>query len=122
MLSEEELTYKIRGCVFEVYKELGAGFAEKVYEKALLIELKKQNLECEAQRTIIVKYKNEIVGEYIADIVVENKVVLELKAVNQINAAHEAQVLNYLKATDLKVGLLINFTYPKASVKRYVVS
>jgi len=121
LMLEEELTYKIRGCVFEVYKVLGVGFAEKVYENALLIEFNKEGLECVAQQKIKVNYKKEIVGEYIADIVVENKVILELKAVNKIIPAHEAQILNYLKATGIKVGLLINFTHPKAVVKRYVL-
>lgn len=122
MLNEEELTYKIRGCVFEVFKELGAGFSEKVYEKALMIELKNQGLDSKAQQSLTVLYKNEIVGEYVTDIVVDKKVVLELKAISKITSVHEAQILNYLKATGLKVGLLINFTYPKASVKRYVLS
>lgn len=122
MLDEEELTFKIRGCVFEVFRELGAGFTEKVYEKALLLELKSQGLECKAQQLLKVHYKKQVVGEYITDIVVENKVVLELKAINKITSVHEAQILNYLKATGIKVGLLINFTYPKAIVKRYVLS
>ena len=122
MLDEEELTYKIRGCVFEVYKELGAGFAEKVYEKALFIELEKQGLSVQAQQPLVVYYKGTNVGEYIADLIVEGKVVLELKAVITMNPSFEAQILNYLKATGLKLGLLINFTYPKASIKRYVLS
>ena len=121
MLKEEELTYKIRGCVFEVYKELGAGFLEKVYENALLIEINKQGLNCKSQQGLTVKYKGTVVGEYFADIVVEDKVLLELKAVNKITPIHEAQLLNYLKSTGIKVGLLINFGYPKAIVKRYVL-
>lgn len=104
-----------------MFRELGAGFSEKVYENALLIELKKQGLQCRSQQALSVKYKDEIVGEYVTDIVVEDIVVLELKAVSKINTAHEAQILNYLKATGLKIGLLINFTYPKATIKRFVL-
>ncbi len=122
MLEEEELTYKVRGCVFEVYKELGAGFLEKVYENALMIELRKQGLNCSSQQALIVKYKETVVGEYIADILVEGRVIIELKSVSKITTIHEAQLLNYLKSTGIKVGLLINFAYPKATVKRYVLS
>lgn len=118
---EEELTFKIRGCIFEVFKELGAGFSEKVYEKSLVLETEKQGLNCKAQQNITVEYKNEIVGEYCTDIIVEDKVLLELKAVSKLLPVHEAQILSYLKATGIKVGLLINFTHPKASVKRYVL-
>jgi len=121
MLDDKELTYKIRGCVFEVYRELGAGFLEKVYEKALLIELRKQGLNCKAQQSLTVKYKENVVGEFLTDIVVEDRVILELKSTNKITSAHEAQILNYLKATGIKFGLLINFTYPKATVKRYIL-
>lgn len=121
MLNQEELTYKIRGCVFEVFRELGAGFAEKVYENALLIELEKQGLKCKSQQIISVMYKEKIVGEYTTDIVVADKVLLELKAVSKLTPTHEAQVLNYLKATGIKIGLLVNFTHPKASIKRYIL-
>jgi len=121
MLEDEELTYKIRGCVFEVYRELGAGFLEKVYENALMIEMQNQGLLFKSQQSLNVKYKNVIVGEFITDVVVENRVLLELKAISKITSLHEAQILNYLKATDLKIGLLINFTYSKATVKRYVL-
>ena len=118
---EEELTYKIRGCVFEVYKELGSGFLEKVYENALMIELRKQGLKCESQVPLNVSYKSNIVGEYVVDVLVEGKIVLELKAVSKLLPVHEAQVLNYLKATGIKIGLLVNFTHPKASIKRYIL-
>lgn len=121
MLNEEELTYQIRGCVFEVFRELGAGFAEKVYENALLHELEKQGLECKSQQVLSVMYKEIVVEEYVTDIVVADKVLLELKAVSKLTSVHEAQVLNYLKATDIKIGLLVNFTHPKASIKRYVL-
>ena len=82
MLEDEELTYKIRGCVFDVFKELGAGFLEKVYENALMIELLKQSVRCKAQHSLTVRYKGAVVGEYLADILVEDRVIIELKAVN----------------------------------------
>ena len=88
MLDEEELTFKTRGCVFEVFRELGAGFTEKVYEKALLLELKSQGLEFKEQQLLKVHDKKQVVGEYVTDIVVENKVVLELKAINKITSIH----------------------------------
>ena len=121
MLMEEELSYVIRGCVYEVFKHLGCGFLEKVYENALLEELKDQGLYAESQIPIKVLYKKEVVGEYIADIVVEDTVILELKAQQQLLKIHEAQLLNYLKATDTKVGMLVNFAYPKATIKRFVL-
>lgn len=120
LLYEKELTYRIRGCVYEVYKELGAGFLEQVYETALMKEFALQGIFATKQVSFDVVYKNVIVGKYIADIVVENKVILELKAQEKISGAHEAQLINYLKASDLRVGLLVNFCYPKAEIKRIV--
>lgn len=120
-MEDEKLTYKIRGCVYEVSKELGAGFLEQVYKNALLDELTNAGLQCEAEKKITVQYKGKEIGHYVADIIVEQKIILELKAQKQLTKAHEAQILNYLKATKLKVGLLINFTHPKAEVKRYVL-
>lgn len=116
-----DITYKINGAVFEVNRVLGAGFLEKVYENALLMELRNQGLKAESQIPIVVKYKGAEVGEYFADIVVEEQIILELKAVNQLQKIHEAQLLNYLKATGYRLGLLINFTHPKAQIKRFVV-
>jgi len=116
-----DLTYKINGAIFEVNKILGYGFLEKIYENALLIELKKRRLNVESQVPINVEYKDEIVGEYFADIVVENKVILELKSIDSLQKIHEAQLLNYLKATGYKIGLLVNFTHPKAEIKRFVL-
>ena len=94
---------------------------EKIYEKALLVEFHKRGLKSEGQVPICVKYKDEVVGEYFADIVVEDKIIIELKAVEQIQKIHEAQLLNYLKATGYKNGLLINFMHPKAEIKRFVL-
>jgi GxxExxY protein len=116
-----ELTYQINGAIFRTNRELGAGFLEKVYENALLVELRDQGLKAENQVPIKVTYKGTDVGEYYADIVVENQVILEIKAAEALQKAHEAQLLNYLKATGYKIGLLVNFTYPKAQVKRFIV-
>ena len=116
-----DITYKIRAAIFEVNRVLGWGFLEKIYENALLIELKNRGLNAKAQVPIHVNYKGELVGEYFADIVVEDKVILELKAVESLQKIHEAQLLNYLKATKYKVGLLVNFKHPKAEIKRFVI-
>jgi GxxExxY protein len=116
-----ELTFRIRSAAFQVNKQLGSGFLEKVYENALLIELRNVGLNAEAQVPVKVRYKGHEIGEYFADIVVENEVIIELKAVESLQKSHEAQLLNYLKATGYKVGLLINFTYPKAQIKRFVL-
>ena len=117
----DELTYKINGAIFEVNKVLGTGFLEKVYENALLVELRNMGLTAKNQVPININYKGKLVGEYFADIIVEDKVVLELKATDSIQKIHEAQLLNYLKATNFKIGLLVNFTHPKAEIKRFVL-
>jgi len=117
-----DITYAINGAVFEVNRVLGAGFLEKVYEIALLIELKRRGLKAENQVPIRVFYKENAVGEYLADIVVEKKVIVELKTVEKLDKVHEAQLLNYLKATGMQVGLLVNFKHPKAQIKRMVLN
>lgn len=106
---EKELTSKIIKSFYNVYNILGYGFLEKVYERAMLIELKKQSLSCESQKPINVYYDDENVGEYFADILVEKKVIVELKAVEKLIKKHETQLYNYLKATDVEVGLVLNF-------------
>ena len=116
----EDITREIIGAAFEVYKVLGYGFFEKVYENALLIELQLRALKVESQKPIRISYKGDSVGDYIADILVEEKVIVELKAEKEYNAKHEAQLINYLKATGLKVGLLINFGEDKCKPKRMV--
>ena len=116
-----ELTYKINGAIFEVNRVLGSGFLEKVYENALIEELKELGLKAENQVPINVKYKGKDVGEYYADIVVEKRVIIELKAIDSLQKIHEAQILNYLKATDFEIGLLVNFTHPKAEIKRFIL-
>mgnify|MGYP001549966278 FL=1 len=117
----DDITYKINGAIFEINRELGAGFLEKVYENALVVELKTRGLQAEHQVPITVKYKGSTVGEYFADIVVEDQVIIELKAIDSLQKIHEAQMLNYLKATMYKIGLLVNFTHPKAVIKRFVL-
>jgi GxxExxY protein len=115
-----DVTYAINGAVFEVNRVLGPGFLEKVYENALLIELRSRGLKAEAQVPIKVRYKDDVVGEYIADIFVEDRVIVELKTVESLEKIHEAQLLNYLKATGLNIGMLVNFRHPKAEIKRLV--
>ena len=121
MLQEEQISYAIRGCVFEIYRQLGCGFLEKVYERALLAELELQGLRAKAQVPLTIQYKNAVVGEYFADVIVENRILLELKAQQTLPRACQAQLLNYLKATGLHLGMLVNFTFPKASIKRIVL-
>ena len=116
-----ELTYLINGAIFEVNRILGPGFLEKVYENALLMELKARGIKAAAQYPIKVRYKDQIVGEYFADLLVEDQVIIELKTVDKIEKIHEAQLLNYLKATGIKVGLLVNFKSTKADIKRLVL-
>ncbi|HED08669.1 MAG TPA: GxxExxY protein [Ignavibacteria bacterium] len=105
----QELTSKIIGAYYKVYNSLGYGFLEKVYENALKIELRRLNLKVEQQKNIKVVYEGFEVGDYFADLIVEDLVIIELKAAEAICEQHEAQLLNYLKATDIEVGLLLNF-------------
>ena len=108
-MKHSDLTGKIIECAYNVHNTLGFGFLESVYQNALLIELRKSGIQAEKEKPIKVHYDKQIVGDYIADIIVEDKVILELKAVKEIHPAHEAQLVNYLKATGIEVGLLINF-------------
>ena len=113
-----EITYIINGAIFEVNRILGPGFLEK----ALLIELRERGLKVKNQVPINVKYKGQSVGEYIADLLVEEKVIVELKTVESLTKVHEAQLLNYLQATGIKIGLLVNFKSQKAEIKRMVLN
>jgi GxxExxY protein len=97
---------------------MGYGFLESVYEKCLMIELKKAGLRAERQKPICVEYEGQIVGEFIADIIVEESVILELKSVKQIIRAHEVQLVNYLVATGIDIGLILNFAEQKVEVRR----
>ena len=117
-----DITYKINGAIYEVNRLLGPGFLEKVYENALLIELHERGLKTENQVPIEVQYKAANVGEYFADLLVEDTVIVELKTVENLTKLHEAQLLNYLKATGVKVGLLVNFQNKKAQIKRMVLN
>jgi GxxExxY protein len=114
----DELTGKILEASFEVSKELGAGFLESVYEKALMVALKQKGLNAVSQVPLQVKFRGVIVGEFYADIMIENKVLLELKAVSRILPEHKAQVINYLKATGIEIGLLLNFGNAKLEYNR----
>ena|SRR5689334_7946114 len=116
----DEITEKIIGCVYEVSNTLGSGFVEKVYENALVHQLLKSNLRVIQQHQINVFYDHVLVGEFFADLLVEEKVLLELKAVRQLDDVHTAQVMNYLKASGLPICLLINFGRPKVEIRRFV--
>jgi len=119
-LLHDDITDKAIKAFYNVYNKLGYGFLEKVYENALMIELKKLGLSAVRQKSIKVYYEEELVGNYYADILVESKVILELKAASSLTKEHEAQLLNYLKATDVEVGLLLNFsTKPQLSRKLF---
>ena len=124
MIDDEDtlnkLSEKIIGSAFEVSNVLGAGFLEKVYENALNVELTMGGLNVRQQAPLEVRYKEEVVGEYFADILVEESLIVELKAVKDLNDIHVAQCLNYLKGTGLKLCLLINFGKPRIEIKRIV--
>ena len=109
MYKYAELTEKIVKAAQNVHNKLGYGFLEKVYHNAMVLELRKTGLEAASEKAIAVCYDGQVVGEYFADIVVADKVILEIKAVQTVNTAHEAQLVNYLKATNIDVGLLLNF-------------
>ena len=116
----KELTEKIIGCAYRVYNRMGFGFLESVYEKCMLIELRKADLDAESQKPITVYYENEIVGEFVADIIVNDTIILELKSVRRIIKAHEVQLVNYLVSTGKPVGLILNFGERKVEVKRKI--
>jgi GxxExxY protein len=108
-LKHKELTEVVIGTFYEVYNELGFGFLESVYENALVIALTEKGLKVEQQIPIPVWFRGQRVGDFVADLLVENTVILELKAVLTINDSHKAQLLNYLRATEIEIGLLLNF-------------
>ena len=114
----ESLIKKVIQCVYNVRLQLSSGFLETVYQKALLIELSKQNIQAEAEVPVDVYYDDSVVGEYRADIVVEKKVILEIKAIQHLLPVHEAQLVNYLTATKIDCGLLINFGGERLEIKR----
>ncbi len=116
----KDLTETIIGCAYRVYNRMGFGFLEGVYERCMLIELRKAGLSAESQKAITVYYENEIVGEFVPDIIVDDTIILELKSVRRIIKAHEVQVVNYLVATGKPVGLILNFGEMKVEIKRKI--
>lgn len=117
----QDITSEIIKCFYTVYNTLGYGFLEKVYEKSMEIELVESGLSVLRQKPIKVFYRTQLVGEYFADLIVENKVIIELKAAETICEEHENQLINYLKATEIEVGLLLNFG-KKPELKRKIFS
>ena len=114
-----ELTRQIIGCAFEVINDLGSGFLESVYEKAMMIALSEKGISVESQKPIGVRFRGKPVGNFYADLLVEERVIVELKAVKTLTSEHQAQVINYLNATGINVGLLINFGNPRLEFKRF---
>ena len=115
-----QLTDQIINCAFEVHKVMGIGFLEKVYEKAMFEELKSRGLKADSQCCITVQYKGINVGDYVADIIVEDVIIIEFKALDKLHDIHELQLKNYLKATGIEVGLLINFGKSVEVKRKYV--
>ena len=113
----EELTRKIIGVFYDVYNELGHGFLESVYQKAMRLALRQAGLKADGEHPVPVWFRGEAVGEFAVDMLVERSVILELKAIRALDSAHEAQLLHYLRATDIEVGLLLNFG-PRPQIKR----
>ncbi|MEO7727347.1 MAG: GxxExxY protein [Burkholderiales bacterium] len=116
----DQITRKVIGCIHQVSNALGAGFLERVYENALVLELREVGFEVSQQHGIEVRYKEVVVGDFVADLLVENCVVVEIKAVKALDEIHAAQCLNYLRATGLQVCRLVNFGVPRAAVRRIV--
>lgn len=117
-MKHEDLTHKIIGCAYEVYKKLGFGFLESVYKKAMVIELTKNNLNVEQEKPLKVYYDDQVVGEFYVDLFVENEIIVELKSVENLTKAHEVQLVNYLNGLQKEIGLLINFGPTGVEVKR----
>lgn len=115
---DEELTRRIIGCAYVVFNTLGSGFLESVYEKSLAIDLQSQGLQIQTQSPLQVFYRDEVVGTFVADMIVEGRLNLELKAVENIAKIHEVQLVNYLKATGIPLGLLINFGPTGVTIRR----
>ncbi len=118
MASTKNLTDIVIKSCYEVHNELGIGFSEKVYENSLLIALQENGLDAVAQLPLKVYFRNRIVGEYLADLVINESIILELKALKALAGEHQAQLINYLKATNINTGLLINFGKPGLEIKR----
>ena len=119
-LLEGDLTERILAAAFKVHNALGCGFLERVYENALLVELNRTGLLAEQQKTFRVSYEGALVGDSTADLIVLNRVIVECKALGALDGSHESQLMNYLKASGVRVGLLLNFAKPKLQFKRFV--
>ena len=119
-MQHSEITEKIIACAYKVYNTIGHGFLESVYEKCMLIELAETGLNVETQKPLKVLYKGRVVGDFVADMVVDDTVIVELKSVSKIIKAHEIQLVNYLVTTNKPVGLILNFAKDKVEVKRKV--
>ena len=116
----KDLSYKITGLAMEVHSKLGYGFLEKVYENAIMVLFRREGIDAKQQAPITVYFDGEVVGDYYADILVEDKIILELKAIEKITDTHRAQTLNYLKATGLHLAILLNFGKEKLQYERFV--
>lgn len=116
----KELTYKVIGAAMEVHREFGYGFLEKVYENSLMILLQEQGIDARQQQPVSVYFRDKIVGEYCADIIIENKLIIEIKTIEKLVNVHYAQLLNYLKATHIQLGLLLNFGPKKLEYERLI--
>lgn len=116
----EEITYKVRGALFNVYNELGYGHKEQVYQKALAKEFNEKNISYKKEVSLNVGYKGEVIGNYRPDFVVEDKVIIEIKAVEFMPQLFETQLLHYLKTTNFNLGILVNFGAPKLVIKRLI--
>jgi len=117
-MKHEELTHKTIGCAYKVFNELGFGFLESVYKKAMIIELSKSRLKAESEKSLKVYYDNKEVGDFYIDLYIENKVIVELKSVEALSKKHEVQLVNYLNGLKKDIGLLINFGPSGVDVKR----
>ena len=117
-MEKEDVTHKVIGCAYQVYNNLGFGFLESVYRKAMVIEIEASGLRVHQESPLKVLYRDQVVGDYFADLLVEDELIVELKSVEWLGKVHEAQLVNYLVATGIEVGLLINFGSTGVDVKR----
>ena len=117
----DALSSRLIGCAFNVSNSMGCGFLEKVYENALAVELRYTGIPCSQQSSFLVRHREEVVGEYIPDLIVSDCLVVEVKALDALNSIHKAQCMNYLRATGLRLALLLNFGRPRVEVERVVM-
>ena len=117
-MEKKDVTHKVIGCAYQVYNNLGFGFLESVYRKAMVIEIEASRLRVQQERPLKVLYRDQIVGDFFADLLVEDELIVELKSVERLGKVHEAQLVNYLVATGIEIGLLINFGSTGVDVKR----